>query len=737
MKRILCLLLALVLLSALGLPAAAESAEEQMKRVTLQVKTTLDIGDDYTSFNGDSYTLGGAAWWWLSWEKENEGLYVTCDDNGKVYSYTRYFYDEDNSRSSGLHFPSFGFAEAGAEAEEFLGRVLDPEEGFLLREQQDRLWDYGRYSLSGTITINGVETEMGFYLSFRSSDGMLTDFSRDDTGTFLAGGVPSNEPAVTPEQALQTLRGALSTELSWAYSDYEKHEARLTYSVNLPYNLMVDAQTGELLNRWDGSRSSNGYGGEASSEEEPAAADEAKGLTPQEIAAAEKFTDVLDGEALKAAAMAEEAFGITADYELGTVTYRAAQPSVDPAELPEGEEPDDTVLATFRLSLALTEPAFGLTEKEFGELMESGYAPTVRKTFIADARTGEVQSVYTSYSGFGWQERKEAPVPEISETALRFLEKRYGGWLPLCELTLAQQSTWGVAVDSFTYTRVEEGYLCPMNTISLRVNAETGFVDSFSAYWDEELTFGPSGPLVGEEAAKDAFLSYYQAKLCYVTVPEDANDWESPRHWLLVYLPDSGSGWVGGIDAVTGEAEHYEWSEEELRPAYGDLEGSYARKEIETLAKYGVGWYGVDRFEPAAQVTELDMLLLMLSAVGWQPDYVTYHSAPKEELDSLYSSAYYQGFISTREQNPDRPVTRTELCHCFVSLSGMQEAAQLQGIFRCGFTDEEQIPEAELGWVAIAKGLGVIRGDRDGAFRPDDGATRQELAVMLYRYLSR
>ena len=67
----------------------------------------------------------------------------------------------------------------------------------------------------------------------------------------------------------------------------------------------------------------------------------------------------------------------------------------------------------------------------------------------------------------------------------------------------------------------------------------------------------------------------------------------------------------------------------------------------------------------------------------------------------------------------------------------MQEAARLQGIFRCGFTDEEEIPEEDLGYVAIAKGLGVVQGDRDGAFRPAEGATRQELAVMLYRYLSR
>ncbi len=736
MKRILSLALVLVMLLALGMPAAAETAEEQLKRVTLRVKTTLDIGDDYTTFNGDSYTYGGRAWWRLYWEKEDESLYVTCDDEGKVYSFDHYYYNEDYSYSSGLHFPDFGFEEASAAAAAFLPRVLTQGEGFVIDEQQDRLRDYGRYYLNGILTLNGVETEVGFSLSFRSSDGLLTSFRRDDGETFITGGVPSEAPAVTPEQALRALRSALSVDLNWAYSDYEAHEARLTYTLSLPYNLMVDAQTGELLDRWDGGRSIYDNGGMAEAEEAPAAADE-KGLTPQEIAAAEKFDGVLDGEALKAAAMAEEAFGVTADYVLGTVTYRAAQPSVDLSLLPEGEEPDDTVLASFRLAKTLTGPEFGLSKKEYDELIDEGYEPTVWKNFTADARTGEIQSVYTYYSGFGWQERKDAGEPEISEIALRFLEKRYGDWLPLCEQTWASRSTWGAAVDSFTYTRTEAGYLCPMNTISLRVNAATGYVDSFSAVWDEELTFGPSGPLVGEEAAKDCFLGYYEAKLCYVTVPEDPDNWESPRHWLLVYLPDSGSGWVSGIDAVTGEADYTDWTYEELRPAYDDLEGSYARREIETLAKYGVGWYGVDKFEPAAKVTELDMILLMLSAVGWQPDYETYHNASKEELDSIYSSAYYQGFLASREQNPDRLVTRTELCRCFVGLSGMQEAAELRGIFRCGFSDEDQIPEEELGYVAIAKGLGVVQGDRSGAFRPNDGATRQELAMMLYRYLSR
>ena len=737
MKRILCLALVLVLLLTMGIPALAESAEEQLKRVTLQVKTTLDIGDDYTSFNGDSYTYGGAAWWRLSWEKENESLSVTSDDTGKVYSLDRYFYDETYTNSPGLHFPEFGYEQAAAAASAFLPRVLSEGEGFILREQQDRLRNSGRYSLSAVLTLNGVETEIGMYLNFRCEDGELISFRRNDAETFITGGVPSPQPGVTGEQALQTMRGALSTDLHWSYSDYEKHEARLTYIISFDRSVMVDAKTGELLDRWGEMRSSNSmeYGMDAAAEEPEAAG--AKALTPQEIAAAEKFEGVLSGEELKAFAMEEEAFGITDDYALGTVTYRAAQASVDPAELPEGEEQDDTVIASFRLSKTLSGADFGVTDKEYRELVDSGYTPTVWKEFTADARTGEIQSVYTSYSGFGWKERKEAGEAVISDTALRFLEKRYGDWLPLCEQTRANQSTWGVPVNSFTYTRMEAGYPCPMNTIDIRVNAATGFVDQFNASWDEELTFGPSGPLVGEEAAMDSFIGCYQARLRYVTLPEDRENWESPRHWLLVWLPDAGDGWVESVDAVTGEADYSEWNTESKTPAYTDLAESYARAEIEKLAKYGVGWYGVDEFKPGEQVTELDMLLFMLSAVGWQPDHETYVQASPEELESLYSAAYYQGFITTREQAPQRLVTRTELCRCFVSLSGLKEAAELKGIFRCGFTDEEEIPEAELGYVAIAKGLGVVQGDGSGAFRPTDSATRQELAVMLYRYLSR
>ena len=736
MKRTLCLLLALILTMGLVLPAAAaESADEQLKKVTLRVKKTLDVSDDYTEFNGDSYVRGDRTWWRLTWTKDGESLRVTCDDEGKVYSFDRWFSDETYSYSDKLHFPDFTWDAAASLAKGFLPRVLDENEDVTFTKQRDSLHPAYRYSLSGRLTLNGVDTEVYVSMNFRTADGTLVSFSRSDAELFVTGGVPSPVPAIGAAEALPKFRDALTADLHWEYTDYEKHEARLVYAISMKWGAMVDAQNGALSYRQDGYEA---YNGTKDMAEAPAAAeaDEERGLTPQELAGAEKYVGVLDGEALKAAVLKEAAFGLTEDYAMGTVTYRAAQPSVDPASLKEGETPDDTVTAYFRLTKTLTGPEFGLTQKEYDALIADGNEPAVWKTFTADARTGEVQSLYTGYSGFGWKESKGGAPGELSAAAQDFLQRKFPAYMPLCRLKDSSRSDWSVAVDSYGYVRVEAGYDCPMNTVSVSVNAATGFVDSFSANWDDELTFGPSGPVVGEAAAQDAFLGCYTAHLTYVLLREDVNDWQSPRRRVLAYLPDSGDGWVSRVDAVTGEADLQRRTEAQT-VAYTDLDGSYAKKEIEKLAAYGVGFFGVTEFRPKAAVTELDMLLFMLSATGWQGNYQDYENADGEALKPLYREAKARGFITSLDQAPRRTVTRSELCRCFVSLSGLTEAAEMKGIFRCGFTDDDAIPAADVGYVAIAKGLGVVQGDASGAFRPSDGAARQELALMLYRYLSR
>ena len=69
--------------------------------------------------------------------------------------------------------------------------------------------------------------------------------------------------------------------------------------------------------------------------------------------------------------------------------------------------------------------------------------------------------------------------------------------------------------------------------------------------------------------------------------------------------------------------------------------------------------------------------------------------------------------------------------------AGYGEVAALQGIFRCSYSDEGEIPAAYYGYAALAQGMGIVGGDTAGRFAADRTATRQEAAVMLYNYMNR
>ena len=70
---------------------------------------------------------------------------------------------------------------------------------------------------------------------------------------------------------------------------------------------------------------------------------------------------------------------------------------------------------------------------------------------------------------------------------------------------------------------------------------------------------------------------------------------------------------------------------------------------------------------------------------------------------------------------------------CLLDCAGYGPAARLKGIFTCNYTDAADIPEEELGYAAIAQGLGLARDRYDGS----SAATRAELASMLCRLLER
>ena len=75
----------------------------------------------------------------------------------------------------------------------------------------------------------------------------------------------------------------------------------------------------------------------------------------------------------------------------------------------------------------------------------------------------------------------------------------------------------------------------------------------------------------------------------------------------------------------------------------------------------------------------------------------------------------------------------SELVRYLLDAAGYGSVARLEGIFTCSYTDRATIPAGELGYAALAQGLGLISGTYNGAA----AATRGQAAAMLCRLMER
>lgn len=106
-----------------------------------------------------------------------------------------------------------------------------------------------------------------------------------------------------------------------------------------------------------------------------------------------------------------------------------------------------------------------------------------------------------------------------------------------------------------------------------------------------------------------------------------------------------------------------------------------------------------------------------VSSTDWYYSYVCY----------AYENALFQG-VSATQFSPSTKMNRAMLATVLYRLAGAQGAAP-----GAGFTDV-----ASGDWYANAvnwaAGAGIVTGYDDGCFYPNNDVTREQMAVMLYRY---
>lgn len=88
----------------------------------------------------------------------------------------------------------------------------------------------------------------------------------------------------------------------------------------------------------------------------------------------------------------------------------------------------------------------------------------------------------------------------------------------------------------------------------------------------------------------------------------------------------------------------------------------------------------------------------------------------------------------TKTADCNAPLTREMLSRYLIWRMGQQKAAALDPIFCYPFADEADTDPTLKGDIAIAHGLGILKGDGSGNFYPKKELTRAEAASVIYHY---
>lgn len=703
MKRLLSVLLSLALLCALSLPVSAATADERLTQVTLKVKEALDIGDEYDSFSGD-LREGLRPHWSLQWTGEDHDLSVIAGEDGKIYQYYRSRLDSSVSDSGSVStLPALSREQAQTFAQAFLDKVLTEGERAVFDEGTARPGET-LYFFYGSIYLNGLPSPFTFTLDVSASDGTVYAFSRSDLDQPFEEGVPSPDAAVSSADAGAKLRTTLGLRLEYV-RDSDENTAVLRYLPDHSGQFYVDAATGELIDLSalyedlsNGSDSTTG--GEAG-----AAPDKEEGnLSQAEQEGIAKLEGVQSKEQLDTLLRAQKALGLGGS-QLSSFAYTLV-------------EETDQVLASLRYTRAL--------DKGFWS-----------RQITVDARTGAIQSLY---SGRPYEEDAKAAVSQQTArtTAESFLKELWGDTFAQCDLYDSSDSADNGSY-TFRYAQKVNGYFFPDNTISIHVDGADGTIAYLYKDYDEAVTFQSADGLISAEEAMDAYFAAYTVTLGYQAIPTalDPNapgpapilEWGYSYYYALKlgYTLESEQT-IWGVDAKTGEVIYPEQQDHSI--TYDDLEGCWGKDQALTLAAYNVGWWG-GSLRPYEQLTQLDLVALLVSTRSY------YYDPAEGDPDSLYEYAYRVGILTPEQRKDDAPVTRLELVKLLLDGAGYGPVAQLEGIYRCDYTDAAAIPSADLGYAALAQGLGLVAGDSAGRFAPDRTATRVEAIAVIYQYMKR
>lgn len=722
MKKVLALACALAMLTALAVPAMGEDTGKSLEDITLSVKQALDISDDYADFTSDQYDGN----WNLTWTGATTTIYVTTTPEGEITNYSAYENGNDYTYSNDFtpHFPTAETEEINTISEDFLGRVIGEGKSWTLDAVTESLENGNVTSanVTGRLTIGEFPTDVTISLTIDLKDLKVTSYYRSDSYMKFGDQAADTAMKTTEEEARALLQDKTALTLEY-YVVNSGDMAKLCYIRDYTGTYIVRASDGEIVNLDDLYTDGGEGGGEAmdTSNSGASASPVVKQLTDAELKGISVYDGALSAAELDKKARAFTEFGLTDEYALTSANYYNADGALVGSLTYSRKVPDEELASRY-----------GLAEDQISEVSKAGNAYYDTKTVTLDANTGKLTSMYTAHPYIYGSFKNNVDVDASRTVSDAFIEKYFPDVFSSLQFTDSNNSVspyYYSPTAYYNYVRLYNGYRFDGNSVTVSVNAEDGTIDSFTLNWNDAQEFEEPDmtKLITEDAAYQTYTKNLPFESALVSVPtSDGYGGYTYNRVLAWRYVDNYNAY--GVDAVTGDLLSYSGNGSAAY-AYSDIAGTAQQAVIEKLAQFSIG-FSDGTFEPGKAFTMRDMLTLILQADG-------YSGLETWEYADLASSAENLGAPDFSQNDPDSSVTKGFFAGLIVDLYGLGDAAKFQGIYDCGFADDDSIAAADYGHIAIAYGMGLIAPDADNNIASDAELTRADGAQILYNFLAR
>lgn len=735
-KKKIALLLSVIMLIGLMVPMQSYAAQDKGLENALKIVRSLFEIPEGFKFDYQMGSYDGQTVWHLNWRDDlgiDGNVFVSIVEDGEILSYERFdpnMYDSYDLKK----FPKVSRKEAQKTAEEFIKKV-NPEAAaqVILREDAvvKRIGDAQHYfnfirNVNGApfpannISV-GINCETGEVQNYYYNWTKDVEFS-------------DSEGAISISEAESAYKKELGLELMYKYTiENDKVRAFAVYSPKYyNHSFALDAITGKRVqvDAYYGIIYDDGY----VVQEKAAAPVGGNGreevfLTPEELEAVEKISKLMTEEQAEKIARGIKEFDIASDYVLSHSYLSRGWPARD----------------DFNWSLSFSnEPSKGSAS-----MGEDYFYKYINVT--VDAISGKIKGFYTSepytekkpvYSREAARSKVEEFIKKIaleeynqSEYAEQYNDAYY-------RMPQEEQRYY-----NFRFTRKVNGIAFPSNSISVGFDAVNGKVTSYNLEWFNTEFPSLENVIDLEEAYKTLFdkvgleLQYSQVFNPEGSGSEAALKMSSigsavtPQKANLVYVLKQDK--PHDIDAVSNKVIGYDGKEyrDSTTPEYTDIDSTFAKNEILALAEYGISFEG-NQFKPTENITQKDFLVLLSKVNGYYYGPQIDSQSSEREVNEFYNWFFREGIVKPGEKAPDSYLTREESVKYLIRSLKYDNVADIQGIFKSIFVDEDKMDPELVGYIAIAKGLNIINGN-NGYFYPKNNLTRAEAAVVIYNHLSR